>query len=287
MHFSASFAVQTFINGLELGLIYALMAIGFSLIYGTAKIIFCTHGEIYMIGGMAAYFLVSQEGLPYFPALIFIMLSLGIFGLVIDRVLFRRLYGNDLSIFMASIGLAIVLSSVFLLIFGGQSRGIGSPFHGAIKVMGIHFSVNKLIVALISIGIILILHFFFHKVKAGQAVRAYAQDPEAAALQGISANRTVPLTFFVSLSVAGGAGVLVAPVYFADVFMGTPSLLNTFIVVILGGIGSFPGAIAGGLFLGILHSFGSLFIGELSFLLSFIIIIIFLIIRPQGFFGHE
>jgi branched-chain amino acid transport system permease protein len=287
MYLNPNFAVQTLINGLELGLIYALVALGFSLIYGTAKIIFACHGEIYMVGAMASYFLITQEQIPYFLALILVMLGAGTFGLIIDKLLFRRLYGNDLAVFLSSIGLAMVISSVLLLIAGGQSRGVSPPFRGAINLMGISLSVNKLLIALISVALITALHFLFHKVKAGQSIRAYAQNPDAAALLGIGANRTIPLTFFVSLSLAGGAGVLVTPIYFADVFMGTPALLNTFIVVILGGIGSFPGAIVGGLFLGILHSFGSVFIGELSFLVSFIIIIIFLILRPQGFFGHE
>jgi branched-chain amino acid transport system permease protein len=287
MGWSLPLVIQTFVNGLELGLIYALVAVGFSLIYGTARVIFFTHGEVHMVGAMATYFFVTQHGVPYLVALAIIMPAMGAFGLLLDRVLFRRFYGRDLTLFLVSLGLALILTNVLLLIFGGQSRGVSSPFVGVISFLGMTFSINKFIVALISIGLILALHFFFQKVKAGQSVRAYAQNPEAAALMGISINRTVPLTFFVSLAVAAGAGVLVAPVYFCDVFMGTPAILNTFIVVILGGIGSFPGAIVGGLFLGVLHSFGSIFIGELSFLVSFIIIIIFLIVRPQGFFGHD
>ena len=278
---------QAVVNGLELGLIYALVAIGFSLIYGTAKIIFCAHGEVYMVGAMASYYLISHQGMPFFLVLVLVMLGTGTFGLIVDRVLIRRLYGQDLNIFLVSLGLAIIIASTFLLIFGASAKGLKPPFPGLINVIGINLSVNKLMVALISIVLILALHFFFHRVKKGQSIRAYAQDPEAAALQGISINRTVPITFFISLTFAGGAGVLVAPIYFADVFMGTPALLNTFIVVILGGIGSFPGAIVGGLFLGLLTCVGSIFIGELSFILSFLIIIIFLIIKPQGFFGHE
>jgi len=282
-----SFVIGTIINGIELGLIYALIAIGFSLIYGTAKIVFAAHGEIYMIGAMLTYYLFAVKGIPYFVSLIIVIISMGIFGLIADRLLFRRLHGKDLEMFMVSLGLVMIMSSVFLLIFGGAPKGVRTPFPGTMNLMGMSLAIDKLIVALISITIIVGLHFFFHKVKSGQGIRAYAQNPEAAALQGISMDRTVPLTFFVSLALAGAAGGLVAPLYFAQVFMGTSALTNTFMVVILGGIGSFPGAIVGGLFLGLLHSLGRIVMGEFSFLLSFIVIIIFLVVKPTGFFGHE
>ncbi|MGD0352378.1 MAG: branched-chain amino acid ABC transporter permease [Dehalococcoidia bacterium] len=278
---------QVFINALELGLIYALVALGFSLIYGVGSVIFCTHGEVYMVGAMSSYFLTTKLGLPFPLVLISVGLGTGVFGLLIERFLFRRLRGNDFAIFVVSLALAMVILNLFSEIFGTEPVRANELFSGYIAPMGVNLSLDKMIVALISVGLILGLHVFFQRVKVGQSMRAVAQDPEAAALQGISINKTVSLTFFLSLSLAGVAGVLVAPVFIINTGMGTSALMNTFVVVILGGIGSFPGAIAGGLFLGILHVVGGLFIGKFTFLLSFVAVIIFLVVRPQGFFGHE
>jgi len=279
--------LMTLINGIELGLIYALIAIGFSLIFGTAKIIFAAHGEMYMVGAMLTYYFYVVKGIPYFYTVLIIMLITGIFGLIIDRLIFRKLYGKDLPLFMVSLGLSIVISSIFLIMFNGMSKGVPAPIPGYIKLMDANIAIFKLIVAFISLGLITGLHFFFQNSKIGQSIRAFSQDPIAATLQGISINRIVPIVFFVSLPLAGVAGALVAPIYFAQVYMGTQALSTIIMVVILGGIGSFPGAIAGGLFIGIFQAIGSLIIGKLSTLLSFVLIIIFLIFKPKGFFGKD
>lgn len=278
---------QVLINGLEVGLLYALIAVGFSLIYGVGRIIFCAHGEIYMMGGILTYFLVMKQGIPFPLVLVFLPLVIGVFAIIIDRLLFRHFYGNDFAVFIVSLALGIVIANSFLQLFGGSWVGVRDQIPGDINILGVSLPLDKLVVALISIAIILALNFFFHRVKAGQAMRAVAQDPEAAALQGISMNRVLPLTFFLALGIAAVAGVLMAPLYSVNSGMGSAALLNTFIVVILGGVGSFPGAIAGGLFLGILHSLGGLFIGQLTFLVAFAVIIIFLVVRPQGFFGRK
>lgn len=277
---------QVIINGVEVGLLYALIAVGFSLIYGVGRIIFCAHGEIYMVGGVLTYFLIMKEGLPFPLVLILLPLVMGVFALIFDRFLFRHFYGDDFAIFIVSLALGIIIANSFLEVFGGTWVGVKEQIPGEINIMGMSLPLDKLVIALISIAIILALNFFFHRIKAGQAMRAVAQDPEAAALQGISKSAILSLTFFLSLALAAAAGVLMAPLYSVNSGMGSAALLNTFIVVIIGGVGSFPGAIAGGLFLGILHSVGGLFIGQLTYLVAFALIIVFLIVRPQGFFGR-
>ncbi len=276
-----------FINGLELGLIYALVALGFSLIYGVGGIIFCTHGEIYMVGAMSSYFLTMKLGLPFPVVLISVALGTGMMGFLFEKFLFRHLRGNDFSIFVVSLALAMLILTLFSELLGTQPVGVTEPIPGYITPMGVNISIYKLLVGLTSGGLIVALHFFFRQAKLGQSIRAVAQDPEAAALQGISMNKTLSLTFVLSLAVAGTAGALVGPIYSVSSSMGNAALMNTFIVVIIGGIGSFPGAIAGGLLLGILQVFGGLFVGKFTFLISFVVIIIFLVVRPQGFFGHE
>jgi branched-chain amino acid transport system permease protein len=283
----ASSLTLVFINGLEVGLIYALVALGFSLIYGVGRIIFCTHGEIYMVGAMSSYFLTMKLGLPFPVVLISVALGTGMLGFLFEKFLFRHLRGNDFSIFVVSLALAMLILTLFSELLGTQPVGITEPIPGYITPMGVNISIYKLLVGLTSGGLIVALHFFFRQAKLGQSIRAVAQDPEAAALQGISMNKTLSLTFVLSLALAGTAGVLVGPIYSVSSSMGTAALMNTFIVVIIGGIGSFPGAIAGGLLLGILQVFGGLLVGKFTFLISFVVIIIFLVVRPQGFFGHE
>lgn len=278
---------MTLVNGVELGLLYALIAVGFSLIYGAGKVLFCAHGEIYMLGALGSFIMIERLGLPFFLTLFLIMIGTGAVGLLLERVMFRRFYGNDLVIFMLSLGLAMFIANVTLQLFGGATKGVQTPFPGSIDVMNASLPVDKLVVIAISVAIILALNWFLNNVKVGQAIRAVAQDPVAATLQGIDKNRSMQVVFFLGLAVAGGAGVLVAPLYYVDVFMGTPALLSTFIVVILGGIGSFTGAIVGGLFLGLLLSFAGILIGGLTSLLSFVVVIIFLVVRPRGFLGRE
>jgi branched-chain amino acid transport system permease protein len=282
-----AFVFGTIVNGIELGLIYALIALGFSLIYGTARIVFATHGEVYMAGAMLMYYLHAVRHVPFVVALIGISLAAGVLGLVIDRVLFRRLYGRDLEMFMVSLGLVMVISSIFLIIFGGTPKGVPSPVPGSLEIAGFTYAYDKAVVAAVSVVLILALTIFFRYSKIGQSVRAYAQDSLAAELQGISIDRTVPLTFFVSLALAGAAGGLIAPLYFAQVFMGGPALNNIFMVVILGGIGSLPGAIVGGIFVGVLQTAGRLLVGDANYLVTFIVIILFLLVKPRGFFGHD
>ncbi|MCJ7792338.1 MAG: branched-chain amino acid ABC transporter permease [Dehalococcoidia bacterium] len=277
---------EVLINGFELGFIYALVALGFSLIYGVGRIIFCTHGEIYMMGAMFCYLLITRLSWPYPLALFSVTILTGIFGLILDRALFRRFYGNDFNIFIVSLALAMIIANSFMELFGPQAVGITEPFPGIVSFLTIDLARDKLIVAVISVGLILALKFFFDRAKAGQAIRAVAQDPEAASLQGINKSQILSLTFFLSLAVAGAAGALVAPLYSVSTSMGQSALLDTFIVVILGGLGSFPGAILGGLLLGLLQSIGTIFIGHFAYLVSFTIVIIFLVIKPQGFFGH-
>jgi branched-chain amino acid transport system permease protein len=279
--------VVTLINGLELGMIYALVAVGFSFIYSTARVLFCAHGEIYMVGAYGTYLLTQRIGFPYFPTVLVIMVGLGLAGLVLERFLFRPFYENSFVTFILSFALAILISNIFLLLFGGQIRNVATPFPGSISLFEMKLPKEKIVVFFTAVAIFWALSWFLNNVKEGQAIRAVAQDREVASLQGIDINRSMQMVFFISFGLAGAAGALVAPIYYVDVFLGTPALMNAFIVVILGGMGSFLGAIAAGLFLGVIQSFAGIFIGGTTLLVSFIVVIIFLVLRPQGFFGRE
>lgn len=277
---------QVFANGLLLGLIYALVAIGFSLIFGVCKIPFLAVGEIYMLGAIFGFYFVSELGMPYILAIIVVMIVIGLFAIVVERFL-RSLRGQPLPNVIVSLGLAMLIANLALNICGQEPKVVPSVLHSLINLFGVVLTADKVVVTLASVAVVLALHFFIKRTKTGKGMRAVAQEPEVAALQGIDINRSQAITFILAFTVTGLAGILVAPLYYVDVFLGTPALMKTVIVVVLGGLGSFPGAIVGGLFLGFVQSFGYTFIGGLTQLITFVIVIVFLIFRPAGLLGRE
>jgi len=285
---SATLLFQVITNGLVNGLIYALTAAGFSLIYGHANILFFALGEIYMLGAICCYIFAVGLGMPYFPALGLAVVVLGFFGVFLERFIFRYLEGEDDLVFaLASLALGLLIVGIALETFGERGKAIQTPFPGKIDLMGVILTLDKLMIVIISLAIIIILHAFFKWINVGKAIRAVSQESEAAQLVGVNINHTKALTFFLAFGVAAAAGGLISPLYYVDVFMGGPVLTTTLIVVVLGGLGSFPGAIAGGLFIGLFESFGYTFLGGITTLVSFVVVIVILIFRPMGLFGHE
>ena len=278
---------QVIVNGLVSGLIYALTAAGFSLLYGNAGILFFAIGDAYMLGAVTFYYLIVAAGLSYPLALLLVLILLGLFGVVLEIFIFRHMRGNDLTFAFGSMAVGLLIAGVALEIFGEQGKGLPSPFPGRFKILGVMLTWDKVAIVSASIAILTGLHFFFRKTKIGRAIRAVAQDLEAAELMGVEVNTIKCLTFFLALAVAGGAGALVTPLYYADVFMGPPVLMTTLIVVVLGGLGSFPGAVIGGLLIGFIESFGYTFLGGVTTVLLFLAVIGLLILRPQGLLGRD
>lgn len=273
------------LNAVFAGLIYALVAVGFSLIFGVAKIMFFAHGEIYMLGAVGSYYLLAKLGVPYPLAIIVVGLGTGTLGLLIERFL-RPLRGQDFPMVLVTVALGMFIANAALHIFGEIPLSVPTQVSGTIAIFGTKLSLERVVVILASVAIVVALHSFNKWTKAGQAIRAVAQDTDAAQLQGIDINRSTATVFLIACGVAGAAGVLIAPLYYVDVFLGTSALSRTIIVVIIGGLGSFPGAIAGGLFLGFIDSIGYAWVGGLTSLISFGVVIALLIVRPQGLLGR-
>lgn len=282
-----AFYGQVLVNGLVSGLIYALTAAGFSLLYGNAGILFFAIGDAYMLGAILFYSLIVKLGLPYLAAMAIVLAALGLFGVALEALIFRHMRGNDLTFAFASMAVGLLIAGVALEVFGEQGKGLPSPFPGRFRLLGVMLTWDKVVIMASSLAILLGLHFFFLKSKIGRAIRAVSQDIESAQLMGIDVNLVKAVTFFLALAVAGGAGALVTPLYYADVFMGPPVLMTTLIVVVLGGLGSFPGAIVGGLIIGLIESFGYTFLGGVTTVLMFLVVIGLLILRPQGLLGRE
>ncbi len=279
--------MQIAVNSVTVGLLYALVAVGFSMIFGAARIVFLAHGEIYVLGGIIGYSIIEVLHIPYIPGIIITTVAIGIFGLIIERFL-RPLRSQELPTLIVTTALALFLSHVIILAYGTETRNvISSPFSGTIEIFGIVLSIEKGVIILISVAAVLALHFFSQRTKAGQAIRAATQDTEAAILQGIDVNLCRVLVFVLAFAAAGMAGVLITPIYYVNPYGGTTALMRTFIVVILGGLGSFPGAIVGGLLLGFIENFAYAFIGAMAYPLTFVIVILILVLRPQGLLGRE
>lgn len=279
------------LNGVMLGLNYALIALGLSLIFGIMGIVNFAHGEMYMLGGYVAYFLIGRFGLDFFTAIIGAVIIIGLLGMLVEKIIFRPLMVRPkeaLTSLIAAVGLAWVLQMLAVIGFGDLDRKVPSTFNGIINMGGVIITKERLVTIIIGLGLVILLNLFLLRTRLGTAIRAVAQDKEAAALQGVKVSRISALSFGIGCALAGSAGALMAPIFSVSPFLGGEVILKAFLVVILGGMGSIPGAMLGGLVLGFIESFGSLFftVPTVS-AITFSLIILLLIVRPQGLLGHE
>ncbi|MGZ3568808.1 MAG: branched-chain amino acid ABC transporter permease [Thermodesulfobacteriota bacterium] len=283
--------LQGGLNGVMLGLNYGLIALGLSLIFGIMGIVNFAHGEMYMLGGYVAYYLVGRFRINFLATMIAGVAIVGLLGALIEKILFRPLTTRPkeaLTSLIAAVGLAWVLQMLAVICFGELDRNVPSAFKGIIHMGGVVITKERLAAIIIALVLVSVLTLFLMKTTIGMAIRAVAQDKEAAALQGIQVSRINSLAFGIGCALAGAAGVLMAPIFCVSPFLGGEVILKAFLVVILGGMGSIPGAMLGGLVLGFIESFGSLFFTVPTVnAITFVLIIIILIVRPQGLLGHE
>jgi branched-chain amino acid transport system permease protein len=278
--------IQTIVYGLQTGITYILVALGFTLIFSILGIINLAHGEIYMLGAFAVYYLVTALHVNYFVALLLGMLIVGIFGIFLERVIFRPVQGSDMVVTIIIItGLMLIIQGSAQIVFGTASRGMADIFTGSFHLFGATLSILRGISMLISLALLAALYFFVYRTKQGRAMQAVAQNREAAILQGVRINQIHMMGFGLSCALAAAAGGLMAPIYFIDATMGGTILFSCLAIIILGGIGSIPGAALGGLILGLVQSLGLRFLGYASTTFPFIIIIIILLVKRTGLLG--
>jgi branched-chain amino acid transport system permease protein len=279
--------IQALVNGIMLGMVYILVALGLTLVFSIMEVINFAHGEFYMLGGFAVYYLFAELGINYFATLAAAVVLVGSFGWVVEKVIFRPFRRNLLGAFIVSLGLVWVFQSGALLAFGTLEKTVPSPFRGTLKVAGVYFSMERSAVTLIGIVLVTALYLFIQFSKKGRAMRAVAQDHDAAALQGINVEHISSLAFGIGASLAAAAGVLIGPIFFVSPFMGSLPIVKAFIIIILGGMGSIPGALLGGLILGVAEGVGSIFLSMPGVnLLGFVIVMGILLLRPRGLLGH-
>lgn len=283
---SPAFFIQVFVNGLMLGMTYVLIASGFSLIYGIMRLLNFAHGEFYMLGAFATYLLAERLGLNYFTSLSLSMIIIAALGVLVYRFFFRPFRDQHDPSLVIALGLAMLIGGLALLIFGEKDCSVSPAFPGIIQFWGVTLSLERIAVIIIAIVLMVTLTLYIKYSKMGQAMRAVAQDREAAALQGIGVDATFTLCMAISSALAGAAGALLAPLFFVNPFLGMHAVLKALVVVVIGGLGSIPGAIAGGLLLGFVESIGNTFLGDVTEILGFVLIMLVLLFRPQGLFGH-
>ncbi|WP_338703240.1 branched-chain amino acid ABC transporter permease [Streptomyces sp. Q6] len=279
---------QTLVSGLSLGAVYALVAMGFSLVYRTMGLVNFAHADIAMIGAYAASTFYLTSELPFAVAMIVAILVTGAIGLVIERVL-RPLENKDFDLMLiGTIGFGIVLQAVAILIWGTTGRAVPSPLASApLDVFGIRIRTYDLLVMGVAALAVVALGFFLSRTKRGAAMQAVAMDHEAATAVGIDVGRSNALAFAIGAGLAALAGGLVGPMLYVDASLGGALGIKGFAAAMLGGFGSINGAVVGGIAIGVLDSYAAGHFQGYSVLVTFLVFTVAIMIRPTGIFGER
>ena len=283
--------INNLISGLSVGSIYALIALGYTMVYGIAKMLNFAHGDIIMVGAFAVIVSVSSLGLPSIIAILIAVAVCVVLGVVIEAIAYRPLRNaSPLAVLITAIGVSYLLQNLALLIFGSTQYSFPRLF----QIEAIHFgqitiSGQSIITLLVTTIIMIALHFFINQTKIGKAMRAVSEDKGAAELMGISVNRTISVTFAIGSGLAAIAGLFYGLTYgFIGPYTGSMPGIKAFVAAVFGGIGSIPGAMLGGILLGVIESFSKAYIStELSDAIVFGILILVLTIRPFGLLGKK
>jgi branched-chain amino acid transport system permease protein len=278
--------LQQLINGLTTGSAYALIALGYTMIYGILGLINFAQGEIYMCGAFVAVLLLATGQVPFLVAVVAGMLAAAVLGLILERLAFRPLRGaHPLVPLISAIGASIFLQSLGLLLFGPNNRPFPVAFDFTpISLGGLPLNTLEAAILIAALGFMGLLVLFMRYTRYGKAIMACALDRDTARLMGINVDRMVSLTFIVGSVLSGAAGIMMA-IYYNATYprMGFLPGLKAFSAAILGGVGNIPGAILGGLLLGVAESMGAAYISSgYKDAIAFIILILVLLIRPQG-----
>ncbi|WP_370928607.1 branched-chain amino acid ABC transporter permease [Leuconostoc mesenteroides] len=283
--------IQQLINGLMLGSVYALLALGYTMVYGIIKLINFAHGDIYMLGAYFGYFFIKVLHLNFFIALILAMAVSAIIGVVIEYIAYRPLrHSPRIAVLISALGISFLLENGMTYLYGSDQRS----FPQAIKTVQYHFygiqvSNIQLIIAVTSIVLMLLLTYIVKNTKMGRAMRAVSADPDAASLMGININHTISFTFAIGSALAAAGGVLIGLYYNSiDPLMGMTPGLKAFVAAILGGIGIIPGAAVGGWLIGILETMvQATAFSDYKDAIVYAMLIVILLIKPTGILGKN
>jgi branched-chain amino acid transport system permease protein len=280
--------LQTIIGGVSLGAIYALVAMGFSLVYRTMGLVNFAHGNVVTVGAYLASTFYLSTRLPFAVAMAVAIVVTGLIGVVIERAL-RPLENKDFDLMLiGTIGFGIVLDALVILIWGATGRAVPSPVPAApLEVSGLRIRTYDLVVLAIAAVAMTLLMVFLSRTKRGTAMQAVAMDHEAATAVGIHVGRSNAIAFVIGAGLAALAGGLVGPLLYVSPAMGGALGIKGFAAAVLGGFGNIPGAIIGGLAIGVLDSFAAGHFQGYSELVTFLVFTVLIMVRPTGIFGER
>lgn len=281
------------INGISLGSVYAIIALGYTMVYGIAKMLNFAHGDIIMVGGFTAFTVVSTMGGSPIVGILAAVVVCTALGVAVERIAYRPLRdASPLAVLITAIGVSYLLQNVALLIFGSNARQFTSVVNlPPLKLAGGELSISSVTIVTILACVVIMagLMFFINKTKIGQAMLAVSEDRGAATLMGINVNWTIAITFAIGSALAAIAGVLLCSAYPSlTPYTGSMPGIKAFVAAVFGGIGSIPGALIGGVLLGVIENLTKAYISsQLSDAIVFSVLIIVLLVRPTGILGKK
>ena len=283
--------IQQLINGLSLGSIYALMALGYTMVYGIIGLINFAHGDIYMGGAFVGYGLVTRVGLGVFPSIIISMIFTAILGVIIERVAYKPLRKSTrIAALITAIGVSYLLQNVMIYFMGPEVRAFPTELSNQRFSLGpISISSQQLLIFGVTLVLMLALQYIIKNTRMGQAMRAVSVDADAARLMGINVDSVISFTFALGSALAGAGGVLVG-IYYNSIspLMGVTPGIKAFVAAVLGGIGSVPGAMLGGILIGLVETFTAMIgLSTWKDAVVYFILIIILVIKPTGLLGKS
>ena len=280
--------LQYLINGLIIGGAYALIGIGLTLVLGIMKVVNFAHGEMYMLGAYFLFTFFTKMGMNFYLAMLLAIVAVMLLGFVYERSILKPLRKRSIDTVMLSmIGFSLLIQNIAMLIWTPVPEAIKSPFPlTSYTLAGLYFLPQRIMVIVVAFLLVILTHLLLKKTKIGKAMRATFQDIEAASLMGIQIDRIYSFTFVLGAGLAAAAGTLLGPIFTVHPYIGNLANAKAFVIVIIGGLGSFPGAITAGLLLGVFESLGAGYISSgYQDAIGFILLILILIYRPTGLYG--
>ena len=295
MEFDYNSLFAFIIFGVTIGVVYGMVALGISLIYSGLDIVHFAHGEIYMFGAFFGLVMAKDMSIPYPAALIGAMILAGLMGMLIERVFYRKLTRSGggytvagMGMIICGFGMSVALMNVAFLIWGADAKPFSINLGMPLQISNISIPQSYLLTAVVSFALMGLLHFFLKYTKIGLAVRAVAQNKDIAYLMGINVPVFISLIFGLACALAAAAGVLIGPMQSVQVEMGYLMLMKAFAAAVVGGFGSLPGALLGGILVGIFENLGAAYISPShKDINALLLLILVLMIRPSGLFGIE
>lgn len=286
--------ISYLINGISLGSVYAIIALGYTMVYGIAKMLNFAHGDVIMVGGYVVLTIVTGMGMPPMVGILAAVIGCTILGVVIERVAYKPLRNaaSSLAVLITAIGVSYLLQNIALLIFGADTKSFTSVVSvPAVSLAGgaLTISGETIVTILACIVIMIGLTLFINKSKAGQAMLAVSEDKGAAQLMGINVNGTIALTFAIGSALAAIASVLLCSAYPSlTPYTGAMPGIKAFVAAVFGGIGSIPGAMIGGILLGVIEILGKAYISsQMADAIVFAVLIVVLLVKPTGILGKQ